>query len=325
MSRLIDVAERAGVSKATASKVLSGKALKERIAEDAIKRVQKAAKDLNYRPNYRATSLATGKSMVLGLVLADIKPHTAGHLFWRQCSEHLEIHAQNAGYDILCIRPVKGATDHSVIKRAQQYADDGRVDGLIVPGFLMSAKKHTFSVPHMCIEATSTNSQNNIQVNAEPGLKAALSFLAKQSHKNIMIRLQETNKLKIAKKHAQNLGLDLQLHKPNAVAQVSVQEQIQSVQLEWSSIFSNPSEQQNTDAIIGMNDVDAIACRMAQQKRGLNKTIISNDNLLLPTSPFTMPSICYPFDAVAAAAIQSLIGGCHTPIVDNYFSENESR
>lgn len=64
---LMDVAQRAGVSRTTASFVLSGRR-EMRISEDAQQRVLQAARELNYRPNLLARSLRTNMSQTIGLI-----------------------------------------------------------------------------------------------------------------------------------------------------------------------------------------------------------------------------------------------------------------
>ena len=64
---LREVAERAGVSRTTASFVLSGRR-DMRISADAEGRVRQAARDLNYRPSLLARSLRTNSSQTIGLL-----------------------------------------------------------------------------------------------------------------------------------------------------------------------------------------------------------------------------------------------------------------
>ena len=64
-----DVAERAGVSKATVSHVIN----ETRFVEEATKeRVQQAIKDLGYRPNVAARSLTTQQTKVIGYIVSDV-------------------------------------------------------------------------------------------------------------------------------------------------------------------------------------------------------------------------------------------------------------
>ncbi|MEO1065479.1 MAG: LacI family DNA-binding transcriptional regulator [Actinomycetota bacterium] len=60
------MAERSGVSRATASRALNGDA---RVSDDTRARVLAAAAAIGYRPNRAARSLANGRSSILGLVM----------------------------------------------------------------------------------------------------------------------------------------------------------------------------------------------------------------------------------------------------------------
>ena len=66
--RLVDVAERAGVSRAAASLVLNGRHQELRISEASRERVEQAARALGYRPNLAARGLRTNTSWTIGLV-----------------------------------------------------------------------------------------------------------------------------------------------------------------------------------------------------------------------------------------------------------------
>jgi LacI family transcriptional regulator len=69
-ARLQDVADRAGVSLATASRVLNGSARQP--GADLVARVQAAASELGYVVNAQAQALARARSGLLGLVVQDI-------------------------------------------------------------------------------------------------------------------------------------------------------------------------------------------------------------------------------------------------------------
>lgn len=67
---LMDVAARAGVSLATASRALNGS--NRRVGDALRQRVVDAASSLNYSPNAQAQAVARGKTNVVGLVVHDI-------------------------------------------------------------------------------------------------------------------------------------------------------------------------------------------------------------------------------------------------------------
>lgn len=63
-----DVAKRAGVSKATVSRVLNGTA---RVYPETLQAVQQAIKDVGYTSSWTARALATGTSETIGLVVTE--------------------------------------------------------------------------------------------------------------------------------------------------------------------------------------------------------------------------------------------------------------
>ncbi|MFF5623872.1 LacI family DNA-binding transcriptional regulator [Microbacterium sp. LWH10-1.2] len=69
MSTIADVAARAGVSKATASRALSGNGY---VSDDTRKRVQDAASELAYVGHSSAVSLATGRTGTVGVVMPPV-------------------------------------------------------------------------------------------------------------------------------------------------------------------------------------------------------------------------------------------------------------
>ncbi|MBT2483266.1 MULTISPECIES: LacI family DNA-binding transcriptional regulator [unclassified Microbacterium] len=69
MSTIADVAARAGVSKATASRALSGRGY---VSETTRRQVADAARDLAYVAHSSATSLATGRTQTVGVVMPPV-------------------------------------------------------------------------------------------------------------------------------------------------------------------------------------------------------------------------------------------------------------
>ncbi|MBS1673829.1 MAG: LacI family DNA-binding transcriptional regulator [Actinobacteria bacterium] len=66
MTGIIDVALRAGVAKSTASRALSGNGY---VSEETRERVQRAARELAYSAHSSATSLATGRTSTIGVIM----------------------------------------------------------------------------------------------------------------------------------------------------------------------------------------------------------------------------------------------------------------
>jgi len=90
---IIDVAKKAGVSKSTAARALSGAS---NITDDARERVRNAAKALGYERNDLAVGMRSGKTGLLGLVVPDI-----ANAFWAEVARGAQDRAFEAGSSLL--------------------------------------------------------------------------------------------------------------------------------------------------------------------------------------------------------------------------------
>lgn len=93
MASIKDVAQAAGVSTATVSRVLANKS---RVHAETRKRVSEAIERLNYRPNLIARSLRAQKTAKIGLVVSDIR-----NPFFTAISRAVEDAAYEQGYSVL--------------------------------------------------------------------------------------------------------------------------------------------------------------------------------------------------------------------------------
>jgi LacI family transcriptional regulator len=131
----IDVARRAGVSRATVSYVINGITDgRVPISEETRQRVLEAIAALDYVPDARAQALRSGSTKTFGLIIPEIQnPH-----FW-EVADGVEQAASAAGYHILL----------SSIPPEKQYSEDifkdvshRRIDGLImVPSFMYRSEE----------------------------------------------------------------------------------------------------------------------------------------------------------------------------------------
>src|SRR5215813_6686476 len=93
MTSIKDVAQAAGVSIATVSRVLANKS---RVHTETRKRVTEAIERLNYRPNLIARSLRVQKSAKIGLIVSDIR-----NPFFTAIGRAVEDTAYDQGYSVL--------------------------------------------------------------------------------------------------------------------------------------------------------------------------------------------------------------------------------
>jgi LacI family transcriptional regulator len=128
---LLDVARQAGVSKATAARVLGGYAA----ASPAVKdKVRAAARELGYQPNELARSMTTGRSRTIGIVIGDIENPYFG-LAVRGISDV----AKAAGFDVIL---ANSGEDVRTEQAAVRVLLGKQVDGLIVTPSSMSETQH---------------------------------------------------------------------------------------------------------------------------------------------------------------------------------------
>jgi LacI family transcriptional regulator len=117
---LLDVAARAGVSRSTASFVLTGRSDDLRISADAQERVLRAALELNYRPNLAARGLRTKTTRTIGLVSDTIATEQFAGEFIRGIvaaalkHDHLLIIGETQGDPEVGVRLIDGMLDRLV-------------------------------------------------------------------------------------------------------------------------------------------------------------------------------------------------------------------
>ena len=116
-----DVAERAGVSPATVSNALSGL---RGVTEDRRRAVLEAVSALGYRSNHMASSLRTGATRTLGIVV----PNLANE-FYSGLVRQWEVLASRDGFEMLV---VASGENPAVEARRTEAVIARRIDGLMV-------------------------------------------------------------------------------------------------------------------------------------------------------------------------------------------------
>ena len=127
MVKIKDVADAAGVSTATVSRVLANKP---HVRQEVKARVMKVVKKLNYRPNRVARSLRSQKSTIIGLIVSDIE-----NPFFQQVGRAVEDAAHERGYSVMLCN-----NDEDPIKE-QRYLNLIRDENLA--GIILSPTRQT--------------------------------------------------------------------------------------------------------------------------------------------------------------------------------------
>ncbi len=119
-----DIARKAGVSVSTVSFVMNDKAVKMRISQEVIQRVERVAKEMGYRPNQLARGLRTGKTRTIGLIVEDIS-----NAFFATLAKTIEDEAKKFDYKV-----VYCSTDNDEVKAREliNMLSQRQVDGYII-------------------------------------------------------------------------------------------------------------------------------------------------------------------------------------------------
>ena len=115
----LHVARRAGVSQSAVSRVFSGASA----SAQTVSKVRKAAEQLGYRPNPLARAMITGKSKIIGLVVAYLD-----NQFYPLALERLSNALQEQGYHVLVFM---APNDEGAVEKVVHDLMDYQVAGII--------------------------------------------------------------------------------------------------------------------------------------------------------------------------------------------------
>jgi len=175
----IEVARKAGVSPSAVSRCYTpGASVSKKMAA----KVRQAAEELGYRPNVLARSLITGRTRMIGLVVAYLD-----NQFYPDALERLSNELQSCGYHVLVFMASKTAGNiDKVVNELLEY----QVDGLIVASVALSSdladKCQAAGVPVILFNRTQEDQSFSAVTsdNAAGGAKVA-DFLTKAGHRKI--------------------------------------------------------------------------------------------------------------------------------------------
>lgn len=176
---ITEVAERAGVSPATVSRVTNGRST---VARHLARRVWKAIEELGYTPNPQARALVSGRSRVLGLLVSEIT-----NPFFPELMQSFEDVAGENDFEVMV-----GSTNYNrerakiFIRRLVQR----RVEGVAVMTF--RAESHFLDelieegIPLVTIDVSANAARSLIlEVDYAQGIDETIQHLALLGHRRI--------------------------------------------------------------------------------------------------------------------------------------------
>ena len=175
----VDVARRAGVSQSAVSRVFTPGASAS--AETAAK-VRRAAQELGYRPNVLARSLITGRSRIIGLVVAYLD-----NQFYPEVVEKLSTALQARGYHVMMFMAQQTAGNiDAIVDEILDYQVDGIVTASVALSSDLAARCRAAGVPVVLFnrgqddERLSAVTSDNFN-----GARALARFLVDGGHRKI--------------------------------------------------------------------------------------------------------------------------------------------
>ena len=179
MSTIYEVSALAGVSLSSVSRVLNDH---QHVSEKTKKKVKAAMKELNYRPNTIARSLASNRSNSIGVLV----PELHGPFFGTMLSS-IELELRNAGKHVVI---TAGHSDEESEKKGVDFLNDRNCDALILfvdaisDDYLikLSKSKTPFVILNRLIPEISGNC---FYLDNELGGYLAAKYLIEKGHENI--------------------------------------------------------------------------------------------------------------------------------------------
>ena len=180
--KINDVAEYAGVSLATVSRVINGRKVKKETKE----KVEEAIKKLNYTPNFMASSLQRTKSNMILIIVPEIS-----NPYYSAILEGVEVTAKSMGYNIIL------GSSYSSEAQLLDYLNllnTKLVDGIILMEKIAKEKimekikdENVFRKMVQCSEYIEENGLTYITIDHEKAAYEAVSHLISIGKKEIYL------------------------------------------------------------------------------------------------------------------------------------------
>lgn len=262
-----DVAELAGVSYQTVSKVLNGQS---HVSPEKMERIRAAARQLGYKPHHSARNLRTQRSRLIGYSWSSTETEQPNHILHMFLTSMVS-EAEQAGYHLLPF-PYREGDDR--VNGYRELIDSGRVDGFVVTSVGYDDPRARFLIerdfPFVAFGRSSAQDTfPYVDVDGAAGFRMATEHLIARGHRRIAVlawpESSRTGNDRLAGYLAAMRAADLEID-PFLIAHG-----------EWKFEFgyattqrwlAAPREQRPT-AIVAVSDIMAVGAIQAGQACGL--------------------------------------------------------
>jgi DNA-binding LacI/PurR family transcriptional regulator len=179
LPRLEDVAERAGVSHQTVSRVINDHP---NVSKGTRERVEAAIAELGYRRNTAARSLVTRRSRTIGVLASELAQYGPANTLLG-----VEQAARDAGY-FVSIAALRTVNREAILDAVRHFLDQS-VDGIVVivphPETLPAVAEMNPGVPVVGVGSLGDATVGGAMVDQKRGAELAVRHLVEQGHRRI--------------------------------------------------------------------------------------------------------------------------------------------
>ena len=302
------IAKHLGVSTATVSLVLSGKAKKGRVSDETIKKIKDKAKELNYMPNTLAKGLRMGKSKTIGLVIADIS-----NVFFGTLALYIQEYAEKDGYAVIIVNTNE---QYDKMARLMQLLKARQVDGLIITPTENSKELIedliVDNIPFVLVDRTFPSLEvNSVLINNYDISYKSTNYLIKQGCRNIGLVTYKQDQFHVNERKRGYVEAlkDAGIYKSENIQEVSYDSLKTDVE---NAICNLMNEQDKIDGILFTTN--SISINGVKSLIDKNITIPNNIRIMCFDEseafyllPYNIPFIKQPIEQIAQTAMKLLI------------------
>lgn len=300
---LRDVAGRVGLAPGTVSVVLNNAPSARAIPEHTRQRIQAAAQELNYRPNFLARSLRKKRTYTVGLIIEEI-----GDAYGSMVISGVEAYLRQHNYLFLT---VIHRHDASMLRDHSQLLMERGVEGFIT---VDTSLQEPLPLPTVSVAGHRIlKGVTNIVLDQERGARVALEHLLALGHRKIAFMKGQPrssdseDRWKAVCKVAQELGLEM-----DADLIINLEFDDPSPQFGHPYAKQLLARKKPFTALFAYNDISAIGAIRAIQEEGLripqDVSVVGFDDI--PWAAFHTPSLTtvrQPLSRMGQMAAETLI------------------
>jgi DNA-binding LacI/PurR family transcriptional regulator len=306
---IYDIAERAGVSIATVSKVINGSG---RISISTRKKVVNIMQELGYQPSVVASALTGKQTFTLGLLIPDL-----ANPFFAEISRSIEDRAHEMGFSVIIC-----STDNKPerTERNIRFFKQKRVDGVIIGTGDVTAATVTSLLKSMPVALIArdipTLAIDAVRVDDFLGGRMAVGHLLESGHKRIAIIVEDElfmsslERVRGYRTILEEAGIS---YDPGLVVQV-----ISNLESAKAATADLLDAHPDLTAIFACNDLLATIVIQTARERGLavpgDLSIIGFDNTIHASIVYPpLTTVAQPMEEMGRQVVDLLLGKINDP------------